>query len=424
MKENLVNFARRTSLRQLRAFGAVVRTRTIAAAADLLSVTPPAVTQQVHLLEDALGGVPLVERTADGPRPTDAGREVLIALTRIEAALSDCAAAIQALRGMDGGRVAVGVISTAKYFAPFALAAFARAYPNVELKVHVGNRSEMIAALEKFELDMAVMGYPPEHFPVERAVIGNHPHVIIAPPDHPLAGRRTIPLRDVARERFLLREPGSGTRTLLLGIFSGADLPLGPRTEIGSNETIKQAVMAGMGIALLSAHTIAAEVADGRLVTLDVEGLPVVRQWFVVRRGERRLLPAAQALWDHLRYNGASFLPEMMTIPSRIGPAGSKYGSADVPVGGCANRDMPIGMCQSGDMTVSRPGGLTEAGDAAGLGHTGQAGIAPIGEPSRHQDATTGCGLGGAKVGEAAGNSVLAATSDNRSVKRMRGNMA
>jgi LysR family transcriptional regulator for metE and metH len=310
MKENLVNFSQRTSLRQLRALGAVTSTKSLTAAAQRLSVTPPAVTQQLHLLEDALGGVPLFERAATGARPTDAGREVLAALERIEAALSDCATAIQALRGMDGGRVAVGVISTAKYFAPFALAAFQRTHPNVEMRVAVGNRSETIAALERFELDIAVMGRPPEHFPIEREVMGDHPHVIIAAADHWLMKRQNIPLPELAREAFLLREPGSGTRTLMLQLFGSTDLPIGPRMEIGSNETIKQAVMAGMGIALISAHTIAAEVADGRLVVLDVEGLPIVRQWFVVRRSERRLLPAAQALWNHLVWSGPEFLPK------------------------------------------------------------------------------------------------------------------
>jgi LysR family transcriptional regulator, low CO2-responsive transcriptional regulator len=329
MKENLANFPRRTSLRQLRALGAVTAARSISAAAQLLSVTPPAVTQQLHLLEDALGGVPLFERTATGPRPTEAGREVLTALERIEAALVDCATAIEALRGMDGGRVSVGVISTAKYFAPFALAAFQRTHPMVEMRVLVGNRSETIAGLERLDLDVAVMGYPPEHFSVERAVIGDHPHVIIAPPDHRLARRRGISLKEVAREAFLLREPGSGTRTLMLGLFAAIDQSIGPRTEIGSNETIKQAVMAGMGVALLSAHTIAAEIADGRLVVLDVEGLPIVRQWFVVRRSERRLLPAAQALWDHLRGSGAQFLPKTQ-VPRRV----TKDGAANYsPIG-------------------------------------------------------------------------------------------
>ncbi|MFC7476438.1 LysR family transcriptional regulator [Dankookia sp. GCM10030260] len=309
MKENLVNFPRRTSLRQLRALGAVAGTGGITAAAARLSLTPPAVAQQVRLLEDALGGVPLLEKTPAGMRPTEAGREALAALGRIEAALEDCAAAIEALRGMEGGRVAVGVTSTAKYFAPFALAAFQRAHPGVEMRLSVGNRQQVVAALEAFELDVAVMGYPPDHFPVERAVLGPHPHVIIAPPGHPLVRRRAIPLGDLVGETILLREPGSGTRDLMRRLF-GAEMD-GPRMEIGSNETIKQAVMAGMGIALLSAHTVAAELRDGRLAVLDVEGLPAMRQWFVVRRAEKRLLPAAQAMWAHLVRHGAEFLPAL-----------------------------------------------------------------------------------------------------------------
>ncbi|HYZ31188.1 MAG TPA: LysR family transcriptional regulator [Crenalkalicoccus sp.] len=322
MKEKLFSFARNTSLRQLRALGAVARTGSVTAAAEALSVTPPAVAQQLRLLEEALGGVALIERTSAGARPTEAGREVLSALARVEGALADCAAAVDALRGMEGGRVAVGVISTAKYFAPFALAAFQRAHPKVEMRVLVGNRQETIAALESFELDLAVMGRPPDSFAVECAVIGDHPHVIIAPPDHPLHHRGTIPLRDVASETFLLREMGSGTRELMRRLFAEAALAPGRAIEIGSNETIKQAVMAGMGIALLSAHTIAAEVEDGRLVVLDVEGLPMVRQWFVVRRAEKRLLPAALALWDNLVRSGEHFLPRRrLPTPLPAAPA-------------------------------------------------------------------------------------------------------
>lgn len=309
MTEKLVNFTRRTSLRQLRAFGAVAETGSVTAAAQLVAVTPPAVTQQLRLLEETLG-VPVLERAGSGLGLTDAGREVLVALRRIEAALLDCAMAIEALRGIESGRVTVGVISTAKYFAPFALAAFQRAYPKVEMRVVVGNRVETIAALEAFRTDLAVMGRPPEQFPVERAVIGDHPHVIIAPTGHPLAERRRIPLREIAEETFLLREVGSGTRDLMGRAFADQELPLPKGIEIGSNETIKQAVMAGMGVALLSAHTIAAEVQDGRLAILDVEGFPIVRRWFVVRRSEKRLLPAAQALWNHLVIAGATFLPD------------------------------------------------------------------------------------------------------------------
>ena len=339
MIEKLVNFPRRTSLRQLRALGAVTSAKTLSAAAQLLSVSPPAVSQQLQLLEDALGGVPLYERTTTGMRPTEAGREVLTALERVEAALTDCASAIDALRGIGGGRVSVGVISTAQYFAPFALAAFQRTHPMVELRIMVGNRADMIAGLETFNLDVALMGYPPEHFPLERAIVGDHPHVVIAAPDHWLVRRRRIPLAEIARETFLVREPGSGSRALLLGLLSAANLPSGPRTEIGGNETIKHAVMAGMGVAMVSAHIIAAEVAAGRLAILDVEGLPIVRQWFAVRRSERRLLPAAQALWEHLRRSGSRFLPKAPpTKPVRAGRAAAGEGTPalDIPSGGAA----------------------------------------------------------------------------------------
>ena len=310
MKEKLNPSLRGITLRQLRALAAVVRTGTVSAAADALAVTPPAVSQQLRLLEEALA-VPLAERTPAGMRPTDAGREVLEAHARIEAALADCGAAIAALRGMQGGRVAVGVISTAKYFAPRALAAFMRREPGVEIRLSVGNRSEILAALRELQIDIAVMGRAPEDFPVEFAVIGPHPHVVIAAPEHPLAAARSIGLAALAGETFLLREAGSGTRELLRSLLQAAGLDAGMGMEMGSNETIKQAVMAGMGVALLSAHTVAAELAEGRLVALDVLGLPVLRQWFVVRNRDKRLLPAGQALWDHLMAHGAEYLPEV-----------------------------------------------------------------------------------------------------------------
>lgn len=318
MKEKLSTFARRTSLRQLRAFGAYVRAGSISAAAESLGLTPPAVSQQIKLLEDALGGVPLTVRDREGVRPSEAGEEVLLALARIEAALADCSAAVAALGALDRGSVAVGVVSTAKYWAPFALAAFQRVRPGIELKIRIGNRQQILAALDALELDLAIIGYPPEDQPLEQAALGDHPHVIVASPDHPRVGEQAIPFASLADERFLLREPGSGTRALLRRLLDRAgirpaseELVLPGAVEIGSNETIKQAVMAGMGIALLSAHTIASEVQDGRLAVLDVEGLPIVRTWYLVRRRDRRILPAARALWEHLLREGPAFLPRL-----------------------------------------------------------------------------------------------------------------
>jgi LysR family transcriptional regulator for metE and metH len=327
MKEKLNPILRGLTLKQLRALAAVVRTGSVAGAAEALSVTPPAISQQLHLLQDLLR-VPLADRAQGGMRPTEAGREVLAALARIEAALADCAAAIEALRGMRAGHVAVGVISTAKYFAPRALAAFMRAHPHVELKLLVGNRAETVGALRNFELDVAVMGRPPEDdLPVECAVIGTHPHVMIAPPDHPLANARGVTLRALAGNTFLLREAGSGTRDLMRGLLTAARLDPDMGMEMGSNETIKQAVMAGIGVALLSAHTVAAELQDRRLMALDVEGTPVLRQWFVVRCREKRLLPAGQALWDHLVAHGADYLPEVR-FPGSAGEPTAGAGSA------------------------------------------------------------------------------------------------
>jgi len=303
----------RVTLKQLRALASVVRSGTISGGAQALNVTPPAVALQMRLLEET-AGVPLVERTEDGLRPTDGGNEVLAAAARIELALTECGEALNALRSKDGGRVSVGVVSTAKYFAPRVLAAFARIHPNVEIRLQVGNREATISALQSYALDFAVMGRPPEESAVEKSVIGDHPHIIVGPADHPLARRRRIALADLAGETFLLREQGSGTRLLMQRLFATAGLSPTLGMEIGSNETIKQAVMAGLGIALISAHTVSAELSDGRLAAFRVDGLPIVRQWLVVRQSKKRLLPAAQALWDFFSSSGAKYLPDTPTI--------------------------------------------------------------------------------------------------------------
>jgi len=301
---------RHVTVRQLRTFVEVLRCGSFAAAAQALHLTPPAVTLQMRQLEEA-AGMPLLERTGARLEPTQAGQEVANAAQRVELAISDCAEALSGLRGLKGGRVSIGVVSTAKYFAPHALGAFSRAFPSVEIRLEVGNRSMIVAALEANTLDLALTGRPPEHLEVDRAPIGPHPHVIVVRPDHPLAPKRRLAASVLAGETFLVREPGSGTRNLMERFF--AESKVSPRIgmEMASNETIKQAVMAGLGIAFLSAHTVAAELADRRLALLDIAGLPVVRQWFIVRLARRRLLPAAQALRQFLIDEGEKFLPPM-----------------------------------------------------------------------------------------------------------------
>lgn len=310
MKEKLSIALHRATLKQLRALAALVESGTVSRAAEVLHVTAPAVTQQLQKLE-MCAGLPLFERTANGIRATEAGAELLSTAARMENALDQCADALELLGGVEHGRVAVGLVSTAKYFAPRLLAEFMKTHPDVEVRIQIGNRAEIMSALRDFELDFAVTGRPPKEFEINSVAIGDHPHIIIAPPDHPLASRKRLRFSTLAGERFLLREQGSGTRLLMRRLFTGAGLDPERGLVLGGNETIKQAVMAGLGIALISAHTVAVELTDKRLVALPVIGLPVIRQWFVVRQESKRLLPAAKELWDFFAVSGAKFLPKV-----------------------------------------------------------------------------------------------------------------
>lgn len=305
---------RHTTLKQLRSLAAVIRTGTVTAASSELNVTPPAITAQVKALED-LVGLPLIERVGDRFKPTAAGEEIATTLARIEALLGECGDALAELKNAGSGKVSIGVVSTAKYFAPRAIAAFRKERPRVDIRLFVGNREETVAALKNYEIDLAIMGRPPREFEVESQVIGEHPQVIIAAPDHPLAGRKAIQPSEIGGDTFLVREDGSGTRTSFES-FMGDVFEAKPVREIemASNETIKQAVMAGLGIAFISAHTVATEVEIGRLVILDVVGLPIKRHWFMVRRTDKRLLPAALALRQFWATKGASFLPKVAGI--------------------------------------------------------------------------------------------------------------
>jgi len=300
-----------TTLKQLRAFAAVVKSGSVTGAAELLHVTPPAITQQMRLLQDH-AHVPLVERSLKGTMlPTSAGRELLASVERIEATLAECTGTLAAYAGSEYGSVSVGVVSTAKYFAPQALAAFSRSHPGIDLRLTVGNRAEVLRAIEHYELDVVIMGRAPQSFEIVSSPIGDHPHVIIAAPDHPLCGRKRLPARALSGETFLVREPGSGTRGLMERYFEKAGVTPNIGMQITSNETIKQAVMAGLGVSFISAHTIGAEIADKRLAVLNVAHLPIVRQWYVMHLKERRLIPAAEVLWSFLTENGSQFLPQV-----------------------------------------------------------------------------------------------------------------
>lgn len=296
------------TIKQLRALAALSGGGSVTAAANKLNLTQPAVTLQLRNLQ-SLAGLPLLQRTNDGMMLNGAGQEVLALYERIEAAISSCATSLDMIAGRTGGRVSIGAVSTAKYFVPFAIAAFSKLHPKIDISVSIGNRQEIRQALRGYEIDFAIMGRPPPDVDVETHLIGDHPHVIIAPKGHWLQNDFGLAAVDLAHETFLTREQGSGTRMLMEQLFESTELRPAIGMEMSSNETIKQSVIAGLGIAFISAHTVATELEDGRLITLDVAGLPVVRQWFVVRKQEKVLLPPAQALLDFLSVEGARFLP-------------------------------------------------------------------------------------------------------------------
>ena len=307
---------RNVTLKQLRMVAAAASGRSFAAAAEALFVTPPAVTAQMKALEEEVG-LPLFERDPTGLVPTAAGQEMLDAARRIETILREARESIDAMRSPDGGRVTVGVVSTAKYFAPRLLAAFAREHPRVELELVVGNRSDILSRFEAGDFDLTIMGRPPEEVALESALIGDHPHVVVAAPDDPLAGVPQLGPDRLVDRTFLVREAGSGTRILMEHFLQRTGIHPKIGMEIGSNETIKQAVIAGLGLTFISAHTVAAEIEDRRLVVLDVAGLPMWRRWYVVRLARKRPMPATRALLDFVTTRGAEFLPQIPGIPAR-----------------------------------------------------------------------------------------------------------
>ena len=298
------------TLKQLRAVARVAELGTVTAAAERLNLSASAISITLKQLEEELG-IKLFERTEQGFKPTQAGREVILAEAQIAAILDELSEVTGVLRGGIGGQINFGVVSTAKYFAPFLLRAFQTLHPKIIITLRVGNREEILAGLADFTLDMALLGRPPKDIDVEQEEIGPHPHVVIAAPDHPLARKRSVSASRLSDQVFLIREPGSGTRLLAERILSEIGAVPKPCMEISSNETIKQAVMAGLGISFLSYHTVAHELEEGRLAILRVEGTPVIRKWHIVRNKKKYLLPSAASLWGFIHENGAKYLPVM-----------------------------------------------------------------------------------------------------------------
>lgn len=298
---------RHVTMRQLSVFEAAARLLSFSRAAEEMHLTQPGVSMQIRDIEASVG-LPLFERVGRKLYLTDGGRELLVHARAILREVRQADATLDALKGLKGGRLTIAVVSTAKYFAPQLLARFRKAYPDVELHLGVNNREAVVDQLAGNAVDLAIMGQPPRLPESLAEPFAKHPLVIIAAPDHPLVRRHDIPVSAIANETFIVREPGSGTRSAMEHFF--AEHGVAPRVgmEMPSNETIKQAVMAGMGIGFLSRHTVGLELEAKRLVVLDVCGLPVMRQWFVVHLAAKRLAPVALAFKAFVLEHGRPLL--------------------------------------------------------------------------------------------------------------------
>ena len=305
------------TLKQLRALSAVNARGSVTAAADMLHLTVPAVSTQLKLLSGNMGAE-LLARTPDGRTSlTLQGQQVLATIDRIESVLEHCSKAINAINSGKSGLVTLGVVSTGKYYAPGIVALARKSLPEVRLDLVIGNRQHMVAVLADHSIDIAIMGRPPREPAVASVALGDHPHVLIARSDHALTRKRDLSPAEFLAETFILREPGSGTRILLERYLDQVDEgAVYDSIEFNSNETIKQAVLAGLGIALISAHTVHDAIAEGRIATIAMPGLPIVRQWFLVRALSAPVTAVSQKVHDFIVQNSDKFLP-VMPAPRR-----------------------------------------------------------------------------------------------------------
>ncbi len=303
-----MKIAQRVSLRQLRLFIAVAETGSFTAAAKLMHVTQPAVSMQVHELESMIGEVLLDGRR--GFRLTPAGEILLRHAREVITSLELAEVELKAMKGVASGTVSVGAVTTAEYFVPRLLAAFGEAFPDIRFRLTVRNRSGMADLLRDRGVDVAIMGAPPTGLALRRVPFAPDPMSFVVPPSHPLAGRKSVPPSALAGERLLLREQGSGTRAAMERFLRAHGVKLTQADEMGSNETLKQAVMAGLGVSFLSHHTFAIEAAAGRLSRLNVRGTPIEREWNLLVPADKRPSLAVEALVDFLQHQGRALMEE------------------------------------------------------------------------------------------------------------------
>jgi DNA-binding transcriptional LysR family regulator len=302
---------RHATLRQLKVFDAVARHLSFSRAAEELHLTQPAVSTQIKKLEGN-AGLPLFEQFGKKVYLTPAGAELLEIGRSIIAQFEAAESAMNQYKGIAGGALNVAVISAGDYFFPRLLVEFIGRHEGVTLNFEVVNREQLLQHLDANQTDLAIMVRPPADPDLVCEPFAPHPYVFVAPPGHPLTGVRDIALGTLLQHPFVVRETGSDTFQSMREALGAEVERMNIALQIRSTETIKQAVMAGMGLGFLSAHTISQELRAGSLAVLDVRGFPMMLNWYVVRRRQKRLPPVAQAFREFLLADGAALLERLM----------------------------------------------------------------------------------------------------------------
>ncbi len=291
---------RRVTMHQMRLLAALAHHLNMTRAAEAMHMTPSAFSIQIKQLADALGA-PLHEQAGKKLFLTEAGEAAARAAREILARLDFLGQELAEMRGLERGELRLAMITTARYFATRLIGDFCRLHPKIELIMEVVNRDQMLERMAHNRDDLYIMGRVPQDMEVEAFPFIENPLVVVAAADHPLSLEHDIDPRKLANEPFILREPGSGTRQAAERFFAERQIPLNARMTLGSDETIKQTVAAGLGLSILSRHILTLELATGVLRELDVQGFPLMRHWYVAHLKAKRLPPAATAFVEMLK---------------------------------------------------------------------------------------------------------------------------
>ena len=288
---------KQATLHQLQILEAIARHGSFTRAAEELELTQPTVSQQIKRLTQTIG-LPLFEQLGKQIYLTAAGTQVLAASATISEKFAELEIAIDELKGLKQGRINLVASTTAKYFVPRLLGTFRRKHADIELALHITNQEGVLARLAKNQDDLYFTGRPPSDLDIELRPILANPLVVVAPSNHPLAGKTNISLKELATEPFIFREAGSGTRAVVEQFLAENRVAVDVVIELSSNEAIKQAIAGGLGISVLSQHSLDLEAQNGLLTILNVEGFPIQRHWYVIYPTGKQLSVAAQTFLD------------------------------------------------------------------------------------------------------------------------------